>query len=335
MHFLSHGKVVLKLQCTPESPECENADSLSLTQTLSQTLWRSAQVLACSYILQVIHTAHTLRNTVLGHPHSLDLQGMWTVFFSVLSTPRALWIHRRKPGMAMPPRSWNEAWITRPHCYYQSGAAQDSSHSLLCRGENHLSDSAKFPLLPLSLTNPRLSCGRNSVMTIRDQLGYGLCSSVSVWGPPPPPPPPHTPSSQPWLLCGLDSWFRSILGPGAEEAVEGSRVGYFVGGLPLASSPFCIFCSNACTPSANLSSFPASPNHCYPNQWLQYPPALSSDASPYPSPLSSRKPLICILRVRDRKSGKASWRRLHRSWALKNECDFHREGWTEAALQQE
>ena len=126
-------------------------------------------------------------------------------------------------------------------------------------------------------------------------------------------------------------WFGfmvwSMLVAGEEGAMEGVIVGYSAVGLPPASCPFCTLNSNAWPPRTSISSFLALPTQFYPNQWPQYPSVLSSDASLYPSHHSNRKPLLYILRVRDKKSGKASRRKLHMSWDLKDKCDFHREGW--------
>lgn len=157
----------------------------------------------------------------------------------------------------MPPCSWNKAWIrSRSCCYYQSRRAWDDWATVYNGDEISILLTWQDFCSHRPPPTPILSCGTNTVKTTHDQLGHGLCSVVFGWNLPLTPT-SHTHFPSHGFCVVLNLWFWSMLGEREEVAVEGGIVGYFVIGLAPDSCPFFTLNSDAWTPDANASCFPA------------------------------------------------------------------------------
>lgn len=132
---------------------------------------------------------------------------------------------------------------------------------------------------------PILFCGRNTVTPTHEKLGDDLRFFVCGQNHPLPPHthllPRHT-FHVVWMH-GPDQCWRQDSGRWQCELL------------------CCWFTPSSIHPSAlsaNFSSFPEPPTKSYPDQCPRYPSTPSSDVSPNPSPHSSRKLHLSILRVR-------------------------------------
>lgn len=218
-----------------------------------------------------------------------------------------------------------QQWISPRSSCYCEWAAQDA-WAVVCNAEEKFL-SLTLPNFCLHLSHwpsptPILTCGRNTKIS-----SVMACSPLSLGRSP-----PNLQLPMYIFIPNMVSvWFRFMVlvnvGGRRGRGSGGCQCGLLCCWFIPAPCPFCTLNSNASSPRANVSSFLAPPTQFQPNQWPQCPSVPSSDASLDPLPHSSRKTLLYILGVRVMKSGKASWRKLHISWDLKDRCDFHREGW--------